>query len=303
MLTSPFLYRAKTNRSIAGATNMGRTTTFVALTRMHVRVAALFAAFALACLPIAVQAMRVSPMVVEMQTSGTKGTARIQVQNINQADLPFETKITRLDFDDKGGTIETPADEDFLVFPPQGLLKASQRQVIRLQWLGPADLPASRGYYISINQLPVPLAPGQASTAGAAVQIVYHMKALVTVAPPRSAPKVEFVSAKPVLIAVKAPPPVPGATAAVPAATPAPVPGVEITIRNTGNRYAMMSGAKWTLKGQDTAGKPLTVVKTPDELNRDVGVGYLAPLTGVRTFQVPTTVAFGPGPITVEFSN
>lgn len=259
-------------------------------------------AFALLILPVAAQAMRVSPMVVEMQTGGAKATARVQVQNINQTDLPFETKITRIEFDNNGNTVETPADEDFLVFPPQGLLKGGQRQVIRVQWLGPADLPASRGYYVSINQLPVPLAPGQATAAGAAVQIVYHMKALVVVAPPRATPKVELVSAKPITITPKAPPPVPGAAA--PAATDlAPIPGVEVTIRNTGTRYAMMAGAKWTLKGKGRDGKPLSVVKSPDELNRDVGVGYLAPLTGIRTFKVPTGTAFGPGPITVEFSN
>lgn len=267
---------------------------------MRARIAAVVMVAGIACLPAA-QAMRVSPMVVEMQTGGTKAVARIQVQNINQTDLPFETKITRLDFDNDGNTVETPADEDFLVFPPQGLLKAGQRQVVRVQWLGPAELPASRGYYVSINQLPVALAPGDTTSAGAAVQLVYHMKALVVVAPLRSTPKVGLVSATPIMIAAKAPPVASGAP--VPTTTPAPTPGLEVVIRNTGTRYAMMAGAKWTIKGRDAAGKPLVMVKSPDELNRDVGVGYLAPLTGVRTFKVPTDVAFGPGPITIEFSN
>jgi fimbrial chaperone protein len=281
---------------------MRRTTVFAVWAGMCSRVAAGLAAFALVALPTTAQAMRVSPMVVEMQTGGTNAVARVQVQNINRTDLPFETKITLLEFDNDGNAVEKPADEDFLVFPPQGLLKGGQRQVVRLQWLGPVELPASRGYYISINQLPVPLAPGEATTAGAAVQIVYHMKALVVVAPPRAAPKVELVSARPVMIAPKAPPAVPGAAAPDPADL-AQQPGVEVTVRNVGNRYAMMAGAKWTLKGKGPDGKPLTVVKSPEELNRDVGVGYLAPLTGVRTFQVPTGEPFGPGPIAVEFSN
>lgn len=269
---------------------------------MHRQALALFVTCAIAGLPVSAEAMRVSPMVVEMQTAGTKAVGRIQVQNINKADLPFETKVTRVDFDANGNVVETPADEDFLVFPPQGVLKSGQRQVVRVQWLGPADLPASRGYYISINQLPVPLEPGQATSAGAAVQIVYHMKALVTVAPPRAAPKVEVVSAKPVTITPKAPP-APDGASPQPTVDLTPLPGVEITIRNTGTRYAMMSGAKWTLKGKDRDGKPLVVVKTPDELNRDVGVGYLAPLNGTRTFRVLTGTAFGPDPITVEFAN
>lgn len=284
-----------------GGNTMGRMIAVSALNGLH-RAAAMLAAMAVACCPIAAQAMRVSPMVVEMQSSGTGAVGRIQVQNINKADLPFETKITKLDFDDSGKPVETPADADFLVFPPQGLLKANARQVVRVQWLGPQDLDASRAYYVSVNQLPVPLAPGQANTAGAQVQIVYHMKALVVVAPPRAAPKVELVSAKPIMIAAKAPPAVPGAAA--PAATDlSPKPGLEVTLSNTGKRYAMLAGARWTFKGKDTAGKPLSVVKTPDELNSEIGVGYLAPVNGRRTFQVPTGTAFGPGPITVEFAN
>lgn len=279
---------------------MGRMIAFSALKSLD-RATAVLAAVAVACLPVVAQAMRVSPMVVEMQSSGTQAVGRIQVQNINKADLPFETKITKLDFDDKGRPVETPADADFLVFPPQGLLKASARQVVRVQWLGPQDLDASRAYYVSVNQLPVPLGPGDANTAGAQVQIVYHMKALVVVAPPRATPKVELVSAKPIMMTPKAPPPVPGAAPA-PADT-TPKPGLEVTLSNTGKRYAMLAGARWTLKGKDTAGKPLVVVKNADDLNREVGVGYLAPVNGKRTFQVETGTAFGPGPITVEFSN
>lgn len=242
-------------------------------------------------------------MVVEMTSTGSGAVARIEVQNLNQANLPFETRVTRIDYDDKGEMVETPADGDFLVFPPQGMLTPGARQVVRLQWAGPADLASSRGYYVSVNQLPVQLTPGAEQSPAAQVQVVYHMKALVVVAPPGASPKVEVVSAKPVTILPPPPPGAPGAKPAAAAAAPAtpPVPGVEVTVRNTGARYAMMAGATWTIEGKDTAGKPLTVTLTQDDLNRSVGVGYLAALTGRRTFQVPTGTAFGPGPIKVRF--
>lgn len=259
-------------------------------------------AAAAVCVSSAVYAMRVSPMVVEMTTSGSGAVARIEVQNLNQGNLPFETRITRIDYDDKGNMTETPADGDFLVFPPQGLLPPGARQVIRLQWVGPADLPASRGYYLSVNELPVAMAP-DAQPTGAQVQVVYHMKALVTVAPPKAAPKVEVVSATPILIAPKAPPAVPGAT---PAAAPTPaassLPGVQVVVRNIGNRYAMMAGATWTIDGKGVDGKPLSMTINSDALSRDIGVGYLAPLGGLRTFQIATGTAFAPGTIKVRFS-
>jgi fimbrial chaperone protein len=251
----------------------------------------------------AAHAMRVSPMVVEMTTRGAGATARVEVQNLNPGTLPFETRVTQINYDDKGNMTETPADGDFLVFPPQGVLPPGARQVIRLQWVGAGDMPASRGYYLSVNQLPVALAPEQAST-GAQVQVVYHMKALITVAPPNAVPKVEVVSAKPAMIAPKDPPPpttgIP-ATAAAPAAAPAgPLPGIELVVRNTGNRYAMMAGATWTIEGTGSDGKPAKVTLSSDELGRAIGVGYLAPLGGLRTFQVPTGTAFK-GPVKVRF--
>ena len=252
------------------------------------------AAIALCAAPVPADAMRVSPMVAELTTKGTNAVARIEVQNLNQTPLPFETRVTRIDYDDNGNMTETPADGDFLVFPPQGLLPAGARQVVRLQWVGPADMPASRGYYLSVNQLPVALDQQSAATPGAQVQIVYHMKALITVAPPGATPKVEVVSARATEIQPK---PAPGETAA-----PAKVPGVEVKVRNTGNRYAMMAGAKWTIEGIGVDGKPLKVELSQDDLNRDIGVGYLAPLNGSRTFLVPTGAAFGSAPIKISFS-
>lgn len=249
---------------------------------------------ALVVLAMPAHAMRVSPMVAEMASKGGGAVARIEVQNLNQTNLPFETRITRIDYDDKGNMTETPADGDFLVFPPQGVLPAGARQVVRLQWVGPGDLPASRGYYMSVNQLPVALDQQSAAAPAAQVQIVYHMKALVTVAPPGAQPKVELVSATPVEIEAK-----PAADAAAPTAM---VPGIEVKVRNTGNRHAMMSGAKWTIEGRGVDGKPLKIELDQNVLNRDIGVGYLAAINGQRTFRVPTGVAFGPSPITVRFS-
>jgi fimbrial chaperone protein len=242
------------------------------------------------------EAMRVSPMVIEMTTKGSGATARLEVQNLNQTQLAFETRITRIDYDANGNMTETAADGDFLVFPPQGVLAQGARQVVRLQWLGDADLAASRGYYVSVNQLPVKLAAGDAAQPGAQVQVVYHMKALVVVAPPKATPKVELVSAKPVMIEPK---PEPGAKEAAKGDLQ---PGVEVTVRNTGTRYAMMAGAKWTIEGKSTDGKPLSVVLTQEDLNREIGVGYLEALKGLRTFRVRTGTAFGAAPIRVRFN-
>jgi len=162
-----------------------------------------------------------------------------------------------------------------------------------VQWVGP-PIDASRAYYVSVNQLPVSLdQAAQANNAPAAqLQIIYHMKALVVVSPPGATPNVSAIDAKAAPYVAKT---LPGQPAA------APVPGVAITLRNTGKRHAMMGGLPWVLDGTGANGKPLHVVFSVAELNQYVGSGYIGPLGAVRTYTLPTASAFGPGPIKVRF--
>lgn len=251
-----------------------------------------FVATALVAGAVSVYAMRVSPMIVEMTTTGSDAVARIEVQNLNAGKLPFETRVTRLSFDENGVPSETPADADFIVFPPQGILPQGARQVIRLQWVGGADIPASQAYYLSVNQLPIPADPATGAQA-AQVQVVYHMKALVVVAPPNAQPNVSATSVK----AIDYQPP--AAKQGDP--LPAKMPGIEVTMKNTGRRHAMMSALKWVLEGKDLAGKPLRILISEEDLNRGVGSGYVPGGGGTRIFRFGIPKAFGPGPISVKF--
>ncbi|MBX3561930.1 MAG: molecular chaperone [Sphingomonas sp.] len=239
-------------------------------------------------------AMRVSPMIIEMTSTGTESSARLEVQNLNQTRLAYDVRVYRITYDEQGGVTETPADEDFLIFPPQGAIPPGGRQVMRLQWVGEPNLRASQSYYVAVNQLPVQLDPGATpEDVSGQLQIVYTMKALVVVAPPGATPMVEAAAARPIDYRPPAPEGVP---------PPPTVPGVEITLRNTGNRHAMMAGLRWVIDGTSESGEPLQQIFTPEELNRLIGVGYLAPLDGTRTFRLPVETAFGSGPIRVRFA-
>jgi fimbrial chaperone protein len=187
---------------------------------------------------------------------------------------------------------ETPADDRFLLFPPQGVLPPGGRQVIRLQWVGPADLATSQAYYVSVKQLPVAFEPSSTDSVGAQVQVLYNMQALVVVAPPGAKPDVGALPAH----QVNYQPPAEAGSAALPPLQD----GVEITLENKGRRHAMMSNFGWRLEGTDTKGKPLRVDISPEELTRAVGTGYV-PALGKRTFHLPVP-GFGPGPIRVSFT-
>lgn len=264
--------------------------TALATMKRHAR-AMLAALVALAVLVSPALAMRVSPMVVEMESRGSGAVARIEVQNINPGNLAFQTRVFRMEIDRDGNITEVPADQDFLIFPPQGVLPASGRQVVRLQWVGDAELAASQAYYVSVEQLPVPFEPGAVDSVGAQVQVLYNMRALVVVAPPGAKPDVKATTVRQ---ATYQPAALPGATESPPMQD-----GVEITLRNDGRRHALMANFGWQLEGTDPAGKWLRVDISPEELNRAVGTGYV-PAQGERTFRVPVP-GFGSGPIKLTF--
>ncbi|MCF8707405.1 fimbrial biogenesis chaperone [Rhizorhapis sp. SPR117] len=236
-------------------------------------------------------AMRVSPMVLEMESRGSSAVARVEVQNINQGNLAFETRVFLMTINDNGDIVETPADDKFLVFPPQGVLPPGGRQVVRLQWVGEPDLAASQAFYVSVQQLPVTFEPTETDSVAAQVQVLYNMRALVVVAPPGAKPDVKADLVR----QVDYQPPAAAGSSTLPPMQD----GVEITLRNEGRRHAMMSNFGWRLEGTDTKGEKLRVDISPEELNRAVGTGYV-PALGKRTFHVPVP-GFGPEPIRLSF--
>jgi len=245
----------------------------------------------------ATRAMNVSPMVVELKTSGSGMTGRVQLINTLVDQLPYEVRVYRLEFTNDGKIVETPADEDFIVFPPQGTLAKDQRQMIRLQWVG-GVLDTSRAYYLSIRQLPVNIntADADKTKASVEVQLLYNIKVLVTVAPPNASPKVEVAQAEPTFIY---PRDISGQV--VPNAEP--LPGIKVTLTNVGNRYAMLAAATWIIDGTGMDGKPLRVVVPAVKMGEILGAGYLAPVNGRRTFEIPTGQQFADAPISIKFKD
>ncbi len=232
--------------------------------------------------------------------------ARIEVGNISNKSLPFETLITRIDFDADGNLVETPADEDFIIFPPQGLVPVSGRQVVRVQWIGRPDIPTSQAYYVWIRQLPVETDPQKivGSESTVTINVLYTMKSLVVVAPSGAKPQVEVKSITPAMIEIPEPQVDPALQGDTPPETKAEaLPGLEVKLVNLGNRYALMSGAKWVVSATDVTGEPFERVYAGEEISTTVGVGYLAPAGGERSFSLPTGVALDPAkPISLRFT-
>ena len=217
--------------------------------------------FALAGLAPA-HAMNVQPLSLEMVSIGANSRSTIQVVNDGATPMPVEVVFKKLDIGEDGKTTESPANDEFLVFPPQAVVPAGATQSFRIQWVGAPDIKKSQTYMLSVNQLPVKMKPGESG-----VQMVFDFGVIVSVAPAGAQSTLKLVSAE--------------------AETQGKRQGAAITVENPGVMYSYFSDAKLTLE----SGSWRKVI-SPGELRQLVGYGVVLP-GKKRRILVPADVPGG----------
>lgn len=212
--------------------------------------------------PVAVEAARVSPMIVEVEPMGRESVARVELTNPGQAEFPVEVQMFRGVISEAGELELTPADEQFLVFPPQRVVPAQSQQVFRVQYIGEPELAASEIYYMQIRQIPVTVSPDQSQ-----VQVVVNFNVLVNVIPDGAEAKPAFDSIVPVVRDE--------------------VSGIEVRVVNRGTRYFTAGTVPWQVSGTAQDGTAVDFRLAPEDMAKLIGVGVVAP-DRARVFFIPT---------------
>ncbi len=142
----------------------------------------LFSLFVMFSMPLAeVSAMQVNPLVIEMESVGSRSRGNISISNPSNRPLPVEFEIQRFKVDSNGDVVILGnGEDDFLIFPPQAIVQPFGRQNVRVQWLGNPDIAASEHFYIVAKQVPVEVD----RTQKVFVQIVFNIRTMVNVKPP-----------------------------------------------------------------------------------------------------------------------
>ncbi len=141
--------------------------------------------------PGSARAMSISPVQLEMQSTGGGSRGTLTVTNTSNAPLPVDVAIKRLTQDENGTRkYHDDAQNDFLVLPPQAMIPPGGSQVFRVQWVGEPLLAESRSFMLFANQVAVKM-PGNVS----GVQMISSMGAMINIAPPKSAADLTVVSA------------------------------------------------------------------------------------------------------------
>jgi len=232
--------------------------------------AVLAASFAAVLVTSAASAMSVSPIVLDLTTTGTNSRGQLAVLNDAASSLPVEIVVSRLELSEKGEMITKPAGDEFLVFPPQAMVKPGGTQNFRVQWVGDPNIPTSQSYLFSVNQVPVKIPTGQSG-----VQIVFNFATIINVTPPGGKSEITLVS-----------------TSIGKDEKGKMHP--EVTVKNSGNIHAKLTDATIRLSSGSWS-----ETLEPDKLRQSMGLG-LVQAGKTRRFMLPVDLPSGVKQITAS---
>ena len=199
--------------ALSGVKNMGCRLLLIAKT--------LFGVFFLSS---AQASFEVTPLRINLAPAGSDSQATLRAQNTKQTPLPIETFVVRRTVSEDGEEVRAPADEDFIIFPPQALVEPGGAQAFRVRYVGDSDIETSRLYGIGVREVQAQV-PSEEDGAFLGFSFAYIISATVL---PEGA-EVEL-----------------SISAIEPSAE-----GVSFSVFNGGKRHAVLSAGEWFLTMSD----------------------------------------------------
>ena len=247
--------------------------------------AGLLAASAFAVVPIAAAraagALSVEPLFLEV--APLRATT-IRVVNNSERTTTVEMTIEERLVDENGVQTRVPADDEFIVLPPQAAIESGQIQGLRVQPLF-ADLGKSRSFYATVRQLPVNLEPGEGT--GAKIQVVFAFDVALHVVPRGAEAKYELRSAT--LTRVTAPETVVDRQLVTSETGQKMVDlqGVAVELANPGNKYLYVQDLEYSATGMTADGKAVDIPRWSSIEVIDAAKIVLIPPASTRKFVLP----------------
>lgn len=227
-------------------------------------------------------AFRLSPPRMVFTPGGSGTTQSFRIESTGDKPVAVEIKMTKRQVNLAGAETLPSAEEDFVVYPPQMLLKPGESQTVRVTWLGDPNPSTELAYRIIAEQLPINLPEVEQNQEGAIVKLkaLYRYIGSVYITPKKVAPKVVLEQA-------------------------ACQPGQKnanqliLTFANQGTAHTYLSGLKLHLS---SAGQKSKVVNlSPEQLKGVNGENLLAGSKRQFILACPTDFPIGPVSATFEF--
>ncbi|MBW4936623.1 fimbrial biogenesis chaperone [Marinobacter sp. F4206] len=137
-----------------------------------------------------VVAFQLVPTVSVLELPQDASGITVVVENPRTVPLPVEFELVERTVNLDGSEEYTPADEEFLVFPPQAVIGPGKSQAVRVQWV--SDYPSeSRSFTLFASEIPVDLE----DVGKPMLQTLFRMGASIHVTPSSAQPDVTLTEA------------------------------------------------------------------------------------------------------------
>ena len=225
-----------------------------------------------------VHAMTVSPVVVDLTTSGQRMSQVITIENKYAKPVILEMLSQEAEYTDDGVRGVGKPTEDLLMFPPQVQIAPGGSQAIRIQYVGDPELAKSKHYFVTVAQLPVKMPDGQSG-----VQLLYNFQIVTGVAMAGKRANIKVVSAESYM----------GEDGK---------PRLLLVLNNETDTYGYLSGgslriAQKNAAGQETFKKNLN----SDQISQEIGFGLVG-AGQIRRLKTPIILPEAGGTVEAAFS-
>ena len=198
-------------------------------------------------------AVSVTPVVVDLQPTGSRMSQVITVENRYNRPVVLEVRVQEATYTDDGLKGTGKESDDLLVFPPQMSIDAGKTQAIRVQYVGDPALAQSKHYYVTIAQLPVQLEQNSPTV----VQLLYNFQVVVGVGVPGAKPNIQVAKSEITT-------------------TGDGKPRATITLTNDAATYGYLQRGTLRFVQKDVAGKEVfNRVLNSDQIEQEIGYGLV----------------------------
>lgn len=137
-------------------------------------------------------AFQLNPISQEFSPVGKQATKSYRITNPKREPIAIDIAVFKRLLSNSGQETLQPADEDFIVYPPQLIVPPLATQVVRVTWVGETKPDSELSYRFVAEQLPVVLeptgeSPKTAARARGAVRIMMRYAGSVYIRPENSA--------------------------------------------------------------------------------------------------------------------
>lgn len=140
---------------------------------------------------------RLDPPRMIFSPSGSGATRSFRIESTGNQPVAVEIHMKKRVVDVNGNETQPDAEADFVVYPPQILIKPGETQTVRVTWLGDQNPPSELAYRIVAEQLPINLPVIQQEQNGVKVNLkaLYVYVGSVFITPRQASPKVVVTQA------------------------------------------------------------------------------------------------------------